>query len=316
MNHLKKIGVLISMIMLVVAIGGCGEKESAVPNLGDYSNFDTSWEKRVFVEDAVLNTPAAMVYVGDSLYVASREGHCVLKYSKEGVLEQTIGGIGNGEGEFRKPIAIAAYEDAIYVADENDGKVQVFNIDGTFRNQFYVEELDNLYVSVLDVEVDESNIYISVVAGSKKLACVYKVDKVSGAVDKVGSACMGTLGRGMENEIYFGQAYDYVEVDGSSGYESGNGYVAQIKEDKMKELFQLPDGYIPSDILIHNNEMYLFSQGITQVDIFDLNGQYLKTIFGEKSSPQNRGLGYITVDNEGNFYLSDQENNIIYKLEK
>jgi len=77
MSYSKKTGVLISVVMLLIALGGCGKRESSAPNVGSYSNFDTSWKKTVFVEDDTLNVPMAMVYAGDSLYVVSREGNCM-----------------------------------------------------------------------------------------------------------------------------------------------------------------------------------------------------------------------------------------------
>jgi len=316
MSNLVKIGLYISLSMLTALLCGCSREESIAPQIELYNNYDTSMEKTIFVEDNMLNVPTAMVYVDDCLYVTSKEGHCVLKYSKEGVLEKTIGGLGNGDGEFRKPVAIASYDKEIYVVDENDGKVQVFDLDGTLKNKYYVSDLDSMYLSVLDIEVNENNIYISVAGGNKKLLYVYILEKSGGEVNKIGKLCMGSLGKGNENEIYFGQVYDYIEDDGYSGYESGSSYISRIVGDKMSELFQLPQGYMPSDILQHNDNIFVFSKALKQVDVFDMQGQYIKTIFSEESSTQNMGMGYMTMDDEGNIYLSDEKNNSIYKLEK
>jgi len=315
MVNLKKTGVYLSLTILFFLLGGCGKNENIAPKMSQYNNYDETMNKTVFIEDAVLDVPKGLVYVGDSLYVTSKEGHCVLKYSKEGILEKTIGNLGNGDGEFRKPVAITYYGEELYVADEEDGKIQVFDLDGSFIRKYYVEELDNIYLFVVDIEADEHNIYVSVTGGEKSLLHVYVISKADGKVDTLGKLSMGSLGRGEEN-IYFAQEFDYIEENGNSGYESGESYFSEIGNGKMKKIFQLPDGYLPSDILVYENNIYLLSKALTQVDVFNIQGQYIKTVFSEESSVRNRGLGYMTMDAEGNIYLSDEENDVVYKLEK
>lgn len=314
-NFWKK-GIYISLCSLFFLLSGCGKNVNNMPEMSQYTNYDDAMNKTIFIEDATLKGPKGLVYVGDSLYVASKEGHCVFKYSQEGILEETIGSLGNGDGEFRKPVAIAYYGEELYVADEGDGKVQVFGLDGSFVRKYYIEELNNVYLFVVDIEADESNIYVSVVGGEKNSLRIYVISKSDGKVDTLGKLSMGSLGRDEEGKIYFAQEFDYIEEDGNSGYESGESYFSGIENNRMKKIFQLPDGYLPSDIFVSENSIYLFSRALMQVDVFDMQGQYIKTVFSEESSARNRGMGYMTMDEEGNIYLSDEENNIIYKLEK
>lgn len=313
---MKKISLYPILVILTLTLYGCEQVKETVPDITQYNDYDMTMELKTFVADDILNVPKSMIYVEGSLYVTSMEGHCVLKYSSDGILEAKMGCLGNGDGEFRSPIAIANYGDDIYIADENDGKIQVFDLEGTYKNTYYVENLNNMYLSVLDMEVDENNIYISVVGGEKKLLHVYMIEKSNGKVTVLGKENMGVLGKDSDNTIYFGQAYDYIEEDGYTGYETGKSSIFNIADSKMTESFLLPDNYAPSDIIVYNDNMYIFSNCYSQIDIFDMQGTYLKTIFDEQSSTRNRGLGYMAMDDEGRIYLSDEENNTIYKLEK
>ena len=82
------------------------------------------------------------------------------------------------------------------------------------------------------------------------------------------------------------------------------------------KLFELPEKYSPSDLFVFDDQLYIFSRAYSQIDVFELNGTYIKTIFSESSTVSNRGLGYMDIDKNGIVYLSDRENSIIYKLEK
>lgn len=46
------------------------------------------------------------------------------------------GGPGSGPGEFSDPTGIAVADDAVFVADSRNGRIQVFDLDGNFKRQF------------------------------------------------------------------------------------------------------------------------------------------------------------------------------------
>ncbi len=305
------------LLVLSIFLCACGRQEEPAPQMETYNNLDNGLEKEIFIEkDSNLQSPAGLVCIGDSIYVVSKGNNCVLKYSTAGAFEALFGNIGQKEGEFSKPTAIANYEETIYVADENDGRIQAFDLEGNFQKLYDIEALNNRYLSVLDLEADEDSIYISVAGGEKKALYIYILDKETGEVEKIEKSSMGVLGKDEEQQIYFAQAYAYIEEQGYSGYEDGESYIARISERKMTKMFQLPDKYSPTDIMICNNQIYIFSGALTQVDVFELDGTYVETLFHESSSAENRGLGFMAMDAQGNIYLSDSENHSIYKLEK
>lgn len=82
----------------------------------------------------------------------------------------------------------------------------------------------------------------------------------------------------------------------------------------MQEITKLPDPYTPSDMVVHGEKLYIYSDSLAQVDVWDLQGNYEKTVFEESADSSNRGLGYMAADDEGNFYLSDEEKDVVYKI--
>ncbi len=46
------------------------------------------------------------------------------------------GGKGDGPGQFNDPTGIAVAGDEVFVADARNGRIQVFDLDGTFKRQF------------------------------------------------------------------------------------------------------------------------------------------------------------------------------------
>ena len=76
-----------------------------------------------------------------NLWVADSYNHRLQKYNSAGVLQKTIGvgagRIGRGNGQFYYPWDIAIDgDDNVYVADRHNRRVQVFDEDGNYLNQF------------------------------------------------------------------------------------------------------------------------------------------------------------------------------------
>lgn len=295
---------------------GCTNDKSVAPKISEYNNTEENTIKKQFIEDKAHGDLCGVVCVNKDIFVVSQNDNCVIRYSDSGDINKVFGVVGNDEGEFSSPVAICEYNSMVYVADENDGRVQVFDLEGNFLNYYYIDEINNSDVSVLDVEADEKCIYLSVASVNKKFAHIYMIDQSNGKWVRVENENMGVLGKDEKDNIYFAQAFEYFRDGDDSGYQDGESYISTIKDGKLVKLFQLPEKYSPSDIVVFNNQLYIFSRAYSQIDVFELNGTYVKTIFSESSSVSNRGLGYIDIDEDGMIYFSDRENSIIYKLEE
>lgn len=301
------------IISTLLFLCGCNKEKTFEPSVEEYDNQKLMYEKKL-IEDASMGSFGSLTCMGNNIYVVCTGSNCILKYSKEGQLVDTFGRVGKGEGEFSKPIAICNFDNEIYVMDENDGRIQVFDENGKFIKKYNVEELESPYVSVVDLEANEEKIYVSVVGCEKKSLKIYDIDKSNGKVSKIGDMAMGALGKDEKN-IYFAKAFDFFKEKNSSGYRDGESYIASVTDKDVVKHFQLPDTYSPADIAVFNHQMYVFSRAYTQIDVFEMDGSYVETVFSEKSTENNRGLGYMAMDEDGSIYLADKEKSAVYKLE-
>jgi DNA-binding beta-propeller fold protein YncE len=76
-----------------------------------------------------------------NLYVVDSANHIVWVYDAQYNLVRTIGGVGSGNGKFNFPVAVTvAYPGGgpgeLYVADQGNFLVQVFDLNGTFLRSF------------------------------------------------------------------------------------------------------------------------------------------------------------------------------------
>ncbi len=221
--------------------------------------------------------------------------------------------MGNGEGEFDAPAAITTDEQYIYVAGEKDGRIQFFDFDGNYQKEVYIEELDDISVRILDVESDGTNLYVSAGSMDEKRLGVYLIDQ-NDNVKKIGKTEIGCFGRNIKtNEIYFANAYEYFEKDDMFGYQGGKSFLARITDGKLKRMFLLPEGYLPAKLYIEDDKIYIFSEALMEVDVFDYSGNYIETLFAETAETENRGVSCMAV-RDNVIYLSDTENNLIYKV--
>lgn len=84
----------------------------------------TKWKT---IEDAdQLQTPCSVFIDGDTIWVASTFSHRVVAFSHDGDLLGSFGGYGDEPGQFRYPVALCTWRDYLFVADEENKRIQVF----------------------------------------------------------------------------------------------------------------------------------------------------------------------------------------------
>ena len=108
-------------------------------------NYNISAEKSVDIE---IKMDYFTIDSKGSIYVLDRYNHRIVKYSKDGVIERTLGtnrdsdgdwrlDSGSGNGEFRNPFFMAVdFSDNLYVADVGNNRIQKFNSNGDFISSF------------------------------------------------------------------------------------------------------------------------------------------------------------------------------------
>ncbi len=300
------------LLITVVFLFGCSGTEKT-PTWESYTNLRLNVKKGVFIQDTNLKKPGALFAAKDFLYIIDKEDNCVFCYNYDGELVNRFGKMGNGKGEFDTPAAITADEQYIYVAGEKDGRIQFFDFEGKYQKEVYIEELDDISVRVMDIESDGTNLYLSAGSMDEKKLGVYLIDQNEN-VKKIGKKEIGCFGKNAKtNEIFFANAYEYFEKDDMFGYQGGKSFLARLNDGRLKQMFLLPDGYLPAALYIEDEKIYIFSEALMEVDVFDYSGNYMESVFAEAAETENRGVSCMAV-RDNVIYLSDTENSLIYKV--
>ena len=88
------------------------------------------------------------------VYVVDQGRTRIVKLSADGQSSQW-GSRGSGDGEFLEPTAVAVFGETVYVADAQNGRIQVFDTNGTFLNKWDVPEWQKSIWQYPDLIVDQ-----------------------------------------------------------------------------------------------------------------------------------------------------------------
>lgn len=97
--------------------------------------------------DTVVSTASALIggaadlAIGPSgrLYLSDYQYNWILSIRPDGTDPQTYGRVGSGPGEFRTPWSLAASADSLWVYDLDNGRVQAFDISGSYATHYLAE---------------------------------------------------------------------------------------------------------------------------------------------------------------------------------
>jgi DNA-binding beta-propeller fold protein YncE len=74
------------------------------------------------------------------VYLADSGNHKIRRFTPEGVEDLTWGKLGDAEGDFSEPVGITTdAEGNVYVADNGNARLQIFDADGVFLDSFPVK---------------------------------------------------------------------------------------------------------------------------------------------------------------------------------
>ena len=73
------------------------------------------------------------IHDNGDIYVGSND-HCIYVFDQTGLLKNTIGGRGDGDGQFIYPRGIFIKEDMLYVTDSGNHRIQILTIKWNFHS--------------------------------------------------------------------------------------------------------------------------------------------------------------------------------------
>lgn len=147
-----------------VVVGAGGQILVADAELGEVFQLDLDGTPVGSFGKGILNRPTGMARDAKRgvIYVADTHAHDIKVFDDAGVLLQTIGNRGEGDGELNYPSHLSYADGRLYVADSMNARIQIFDQQGN-----YVQTLGQrgLYVGNLTrpkgVTVDQvGNIYV------------------------------------------------------------------------------------------------------------------------------------------------------------
>ena len=134
------------------------------PDNGRIQKFNTLGQSMGTIAEGQLSFPVGIdVDSSDNIYVAesgaSENLSKVDKFTSSGQFITSWGSLGSDPGEFNQPKGLTLDEDDnVYVADEFNNRIQKFDSNGNFINQFGQDRLNH----PIDVAVDsQGRVYAS-----------------------------------------------------------------------------------------------------------------------------------------------------------
>lgn len=94
-----------------------------------------SFGKRGMEDGSFLEPQGICIDDEDRIYVSDNEGDSVQVFSPEGEFLLKFGKTGKGKGEFDEPESLALYNNKIYVADEVNGRIEYFDLQGKYLGE-------------------------------------------------------------------------------------------------------------------------------------------------------------------------------------
>lgn len=78
-------------------------------------------------------------------------------------------------------------------------------------------------------------------------------------------------------------------------------YLYRIQENKLQVVNELPFGYDPVNFLGADGNIYMFSEHFNSLDRFDLEGQYIETLYQFEEETK---IKYLAYNESKNYFLA------------
>jgi DNA-binding beta-propeller fold protein YncE len=241
-----------------------------------------------------------------------------------------FGSPGSGPGQFNAPMAICTANDRIYVCDSSNHRIQMFDREGTYINQFgskqlrnprdmcfhddllYVCDYGNSKIVVFDPNGSEVimpfkaskyglyNPYNIYVFRNTFYVCdgrnIYMFDENKKYMGILQPGYSGLLTRmcGLGNYLYLcDTSFNRVII-----YDC-------VSKKQVRDLASISEFRQPTGILSHDNHIYVCDSGNKRIQIFDSEGTYVGVLGSNLDNPTD--LCYY----DKHFYVCDAGNNNI-----
>ena len=243
------------------------------------------------------------------LYIVTLDDY--ISYTYNAIFVREWGGLGAGDGELNTPSGIFIDNDEVYVADQDNNRIQVFNLSGTFQRKWGSSGSgDGEFNDPCDVFVCNNEVYV-VDRGNDRI----QVFNTAGAFQRK----WGINGSG-DGEFDHPQR---IFVDSEVYVADQNNHRVQVFD--LTGTFQRKWGIngsgdgefeFSSGICVYNSEVYVGDNN-PRIQVFDVNGVFQKQIdiSGAFAAGTSRAMDIKIKNNKIYFIKSYSTSIATYNLE-
>ena len=251
-------------------------------------------------------------------YIYVTESAKVKKLTSNGGLIKEWGSSGIGTGQFMMAEGIAAYNNLLYVADGEYGRIHVFDLDGNFVKTIAERGTGNgqlQFSTALAIDNNNGWLYVSDDDNNR----IVKLDLNGNYIDQWGCDSSGTTGIRYPTKIAIDKNNDRIYV-----VDSGNHRIISLTTNLqvLNSWGSYGDGNgqfrYPIDAAVDSNgNVYVVDNVKRNIQKFDSNGTFsgkLDINFGD-TLKYLYGLHGIAIDASNNIYVVDADTKKLYKLD-
>ena len=217
-------------------------------------------------------------------------------------LKVSVGSYGSSAGEFAGPegVAVNMSTNEIFIADSENGRVQIFSENGNFVNEFG----KGVFKLPYGVAIDNSLVYVT--DWGHNCVFKYKVPQLK-HIQRVGGKGSGNFGFNMPREIT-------ISGDGKVYVADCNNHRVKVFDKEFETVYHIKHKNLvyPSDIKTKEQLVYvLTSKSEWCIHIFTPNGDYIHAFLSQGRNSDVMKSRFFCFDSELNFVVSDMEENNI-----
>lgn len=265
--------------MLLLAACGSGKGDGAahtlpqqIPNYTEeeYEEQDHEWDPLFdSYEDSYLvhewkeeqtgiSRPYGICVAGDAVFVCDFDNHCIVKLDQEGERIASYGTLGAKKGNFTNPTAIVCHDGQLYVLDQGNHRVQIFDMDMNYQREVpYAAVTFDKNDYFQDMAVDQNGtIYLSVWTNASTYGVYYLSEE--GRAVAVEPRISGALTE-YQGEVYAMNTFMNYKVNGAYNMGWGENFFLKCTAGGLEQLAELPYKYTPADFCIVNDRIYAVS---------------------------------------------------------
>jgi len=269
-----------------------------------------------------FNLPWGITYYNKYIYVAQTGGNYkVKKLTPDGQIIKEWGTYGIDNGQFLMAEGIIAFNGLLYVADGENSRIHVFDLDGNFIKVIGERGTGNGQLQLATaLAIDRNNEWLYVTDDDNCRIMKFDVSQANHGsyLTQWGSDSSGVTGLRYPTKIAIDNLNGFIYI-----VDSGNHRIRKLNM-KMEEIFTLGgygdgDGQFryPINVAVGGDgRLYVLDNVKRNVQVFDSDGNFIaKWDINFDQRYYRYGLQGITVDSGGYVYVIDADTKKLYKLD-